>query len=126
MKADYLRGNLRGKDEEKEFFHAEAQRKAKRRKGEEKVDAPSATIFHGFRLPSLRDCAGMTGGGGDNSIENMLFVRARRPYHRLNPDDVCFLCAIQVNYILFVGGNFTPHPALSLQRGEGSREDKYP
>jgi len=26
----------------------------------EKVDAPSATILYGFRLPSLRDCAGMT------------------------------------------------------------------
>jgi len=31
---------------------------------EEEVEAPSATICHGFRLPSLRDCAGMTGRGG--------------------------------------------------------------
>jgi len=31
---------------------------------EEKVEAPSADCFYGFRLPSLRDCAGMTGGVG--------------------------------------------------------------
>ncbi len=33
----------------------------KRRKGKEEEEAPSACCFYGFRLPSLRDCAGMTG-----------------------------------------------------------------
>jgi len=38
--------------------------KRKVEKAEEKVDAPSANVLNGFRLPSLRDCAGMTGGAG--------------------------------------------------------------
>jgi len=37
------------------FFHVNAMGGS-----EEEVDAPSATICYGFRLPSLRDCAGMT------------------------------------------------------------------
>jgi len=36
----------------------------KKKAEEEEVDAPSAAIMNGFRLPSLRDCAGMTGGVG--------------------------------------------------------------
>ncbi len=40
---------------------------------EEEGDAPSATLFHGFRLPSLRDCAGMT-GEGVQSISGMRMI----------------------------------------------------